>query len=112
MSMDAQAAPTKIMSERQLHREVVKLIGELNNGWRYFHISALAYPYGVRRGVLDLHCWNPIKGKAFWAELKSQKGKLRPEQERTLREYEACGVVCYVWRPSDWFDGSILEALR
>ena len=35
------------------------------------------------------------------AELKRQKGKLRPEQVATLTALTQAGVACYVWRPLD-----------
>lgn len=37
-----------------------------------------------------------------FAELKSDTGRLRPEQVTWLDELRACGVTAVVWRPSDW----------
>lgn len=37
-----------------------------------------------------------------FAELKSDTGRLRPEQVQWLDELRACGVMAVVWRPADW----------
>jgi hypothetical protein len=61
------------------------------------------------------HPWTSIHSPQGWpdlalvrpprfvvAELKSQKGKLRPAQARWLDKLERCpGVEVFVWRPSD-----------
>ena len=36
------------------------------------------------------------------AELKAEGEKLTTAQQRWLDEFAACGVECYVWRPSDF----------
>lgn len=37
------------------------------------------------------------------AELKGEKGRLRPEQERWIeRLQQVPGIEVYVWRPADW----------
>ena len=46
-----------------------------------------------------------------FVELKSEKGRLRPEQKMWL---EALGgrVDAMVWRPADWLDGTIETYLK
>lgn len=52
------------------------------------------------------------RGAVIWRELKKQRARPRPEQEVWLAQL---GQAARIWRPSDWFDGSIraeLEQLR
>lgn len=41
-------------------------------------------------------------GGFMFAELKSEKGKVRPEQHRVIERLIAAGGDARVWRPSDW----------
>jgi hypothetical protein len=43
------------------------------------------------------------------AELKSRTGRVRPNQQRWLDAFAACGVEVHVWRPADW--DQIVKAL-
>lgn len=52
-----------------------------------------------RRGVL-------------WRELKSAKGRVRPEQQAWLSELVAAGQDARVWRPAHLSDGTVLAELR
>jgi hypothetical protein len=38
----------------------------------------------------------------IFAELKTDKGKLRPDQEKWLLCLHAAGCIAVVWRPSMW----------
>lgn len=50
-------------------------------------------------------------GRVIFAELKAQRGTVRPEQQEWLDTLRACpGVEVVVWRPSDW--ESVEAALR
>jgi hypothetical protein len=42
------------------------------------------------------------RGLVVVAELKSEKGRVPPEQKRWLKAFRAAGVPAYLWRPSDW----------
>jgi hypothetical protein len=44
------------------------------------------------------------RGRLVFAELKTDSGKLTPEQERWLWLLEKCGAECYLWTPSAWDD--------
>jgi len=46
-------------------------------------------------------------GRLVVAELKSQAGKLAPEQAAWLRAWADTGAETYLWRPSDWLSGQI-----
>jgi hypothetical protein len=52
-------------------------------------------------GWPDITLWHPERGFML-VELKSQNGKIRPEQSEVLASLEAAGVEVHVWRPSDW----------
>lgn len=82
-------------------------------GWRWYHV------YDSRRsnpGFPDLTLTR--KGRLLFIELKSQRGKVRPEQQDWLNDLDEVErksgglVVARLWRPSDWLDGTIEEALR
>lgn len=85
-------------------------------GWRYahFHDSRRQVRPGVfvgdraAQGFPDLCLVRD--GRLVFAELKGEKGKLRPPQVEwleALRQVE--GLEVYLWRPSDW--PAIIEAL-
>ncbi len=43
-------------------------------------------------------------GRLIFAELKSDHGRLTPEQEMWLAVLRATEAEIYVWRPCDWAD--------
>jgi VRR-NUC domain len=52
------------------------------------------------------------RGRVVVVELKSQRGRLTGEQQLWLAELRAAaGVEVYVWRPSDWLDGTVRRVL-
>ena len=80
--------------------EAAKLLG-----WRRYHIR------NSRRGVVQGDVGFPdvvlaCRGHVLFVELKAEQGKVTPDQEAWLSDL--CGVV---WRPSQWFDGTIERAL-
>ena len=51
------------------------------------------------------------KGRVIFAELKTERGRLRRDQVKWLQSLGACrGVECYEWRPHDW--NQIVRILR
>jgi hypothetical protein len=54
------------------------------------------------KGFPDLVLTRP--GRLIFAELKSEKGVLSPEQREWLEAVEAGGAEAYTWRPGDWDD--------
>lgn len=61
------------------------------------------HPQNVKRsepGFPDL----TILGKngLLFRELKTEEGRLRPEQADWLAKFEKAGIDATVWRPSDW----------
>jgi hypothetical protein len=64
--------------------------------WQWHYDSRRSRP-----GYPDLTCWHPEKG-LFFAELKSEKGRLSAEQKERIAGLRMAGQRAYVWRPSDW----------
>ena len=91
-------------SEKSFQRRVVQLARLY--GWVVHHTLDST---GTRAGEPDLRMIRPPR--YLLAELKSQHGRLRPEQVAMLAMLERCpGVESFVWRPSDW--QQIVEVLR
>lgn len=69
-------------------------------GWLVWHA------YDSRRsspGFPDLTLVNPPAGRVIFAELKTQRGRVRPEQRTWLWALEKCpSVEVALWRPSQW----------
>lgn len=88
------------LTEADLQSVVVDLASW--RGWKSYHT------YDSRRsnsGFPDLALWRDHR--LIFAELKSEKGKLRPEQEAVLDGLMLTPAEVYVWRPKDWFDATI-----
>lgn len=51
-------------------------------------------------------------GRLVFAELKSQKGRVRPEQQMWLDALRDSPADVYLWRPSDYLVGDVERALR
>lgn len=66
--------------------------GRTRDGWR----TTVAYDGA---GWPDLVL---VRDRLIVAELKSEKGRVTPEQRRWLSAIENAHVPAYVWRPSDW----------
>lgn len=47
-----------------------------------------------------------------WLELKSQIGRIRPEQQVWLERLTQAGEQARVIRPTDWLDGTVEQLLR
>jgi hypothetical protein len=93
------------LTERELQNAVIELAGYL--GWRTYHThdSRRSNP-----GFPDLVL---VRDRLIFAELKSAKGRLSPAQQFWLADLEHdAGQEVYVWRPSDWLDGTIEQILR
>ena len=98
------------MTEAQLQAAVVELAGYL--GWLTYHT------YDSRRsqaGFPDLVMARG--GSLIFAELKSAKGKVSFDQQIWLNSVEEVGwsapkVHAYLWRPTDWLNGTIEKVLR
>jgi hypothetical protein len=63
-------------------------------------------------GWPDLTLVSPRRQLLLFAELKSETGKLRPEQEIVIEQLLRAGLTVYVWRPADLDDGTIWKILN
>jgi hypothetical protein len=85
------------VTERDL-REQVRDLCNLT-GWKmYFSWTSIHSP----RGFPDLVLANPEKQRVIFAELKSEKGKVTPEQQEWLDVLKQCGAEVFVWHPEDF----------
>jgi hypothetical protein len=86
-------AKVKPISEREFMRQVIQLAHM--HGWRHFHNL---YSIGSDRGWPDLVLVHPKRG-VIYAELKSEIGVLRLEQQQWLLDLDQAGQKVFVWRP-------------
>ena len=92
-------------SEKLFQERIIKLAKV--KGWLVFHTPPFSPRNGVWRSAgkgfpdLCLICAEGRRGMIF-AELKTQKGKLSPEQEDWGVALVKAGAEYYVWRPADW----------
>ncbi len=92
------------MSERDLQESVEELAALL--GWWAWHDQDSRRN---RAGLPDLLL---VRGdRAMWRELKTQAGRVRPEQRRVLDMLTRAGHDTAIWRPTDWTSGLIRKEL-
>lgn len=104
-------APASVMSEAQLQEAVIDAAHLF--GWLVHHVKPARTPDGKwltriqgDRGFPDLVLART--GEVLFVELKSAKGRVRPEQQEWLDRLPRS----LVWRPEDWTNGTITAALR
>jgi hypothetical protein len=93
-----------VTSERDFQRAVIDLIRWL--GLHYFHDNDSRRN---RAGFPDLVVAG--QGGFIFRELKSETGRLRPEQLDWLSRLTQGGADAAIWRPSDMASGRIKEEL-
>ena len=92
-------------TEKDFRQQVIDLARIL--GYKtYFSWTSIHSP----RGFPDLVLANPEQKRVIFAELKSDKGKITPQQEEWLGILKDCGQTVYIWRPGDI--EAIAEILR
>jgi hypothetical protein len=91
--MAGKAAKAPAISEAKFQAQVMKIAAQL--GWRFYHTHD---SIGSQAGFPDLVFVR--SGRLFFAEIKSEKGKLRKEQKEWLELINKSGILCTVWRPS------------
>lgn len=93
------------MTERQLQDAVIEAAKTF--GWLTYHThdSRRSNP-----GFPDLVLAR--NGEVLFVELKSEKGRLRPEQAAWHDALDDGWQEVHVWRPADWSSGLIVETLR
>ena len=88
-------------SESEFQGRVIALA--YAKGWRIYHT------HDSRRSVAgfpDLLMLHPTHGQLV-AELKTEKGKLTPQQANWLLAFEQAGQKAAIWRPADLSSGLI-----
>jgi hypothetical protein len=92
------------VTEAQFQRSVIEL-AQLN-GWKVAHFRPAQNAKGVWRtpvaadgaGFPDLVL---VKDRVIFAELKTDKGRVRPDQKEWLEALDRCATTV-IWRPRDW----------
>lgn len=77
------------------------------HGWRSAHFRPAMTAKGWRTPVQGDGVGFPdlvlVRGtRLIFAELKSAKGTVKPEQTEWLLRLGGAGAECYIWRPKDW----------
>lgn len=94
------------MTEAVLQQRVMAIAAALGWTLRYHTFDSRR----SNRGFPD--CVFVRGERIVFAELKSQKGRLRPEQREWLAGLEATPAETHVWRPADLLGGVVEDALR
>lgn len=91
---DSRSVLLGTLTEAQWQKQVVALAKSL--GWNVWHPQIAVWS---KSGWPDLVLCKPPRA-LFW-ELKTEKGKVNPNQEHWLGLLKACGLDVAVVRPSD-----------
>lgn len=96
------------MTEREFQGAVMDAARWL--GWRCFHPKTVQTAQGAHltaftgdAGFPDLVLVHKSRGVIF-AELKTDRGRLTPEQREWRDQLITAGAEYYIWRPKDWDD--------
>lgn len=52
-------------------------------------------------GYPDLSLVHALRRQYIMVELKTERGRVRPEQQMWIEALRASGIECHVWRPHD-----------
>ena len=92
--------------EKLFMNKIVRAAAAFGFSPYHTHDSRRSHP-----GWPDLVLIDPLKQKrVIFAEIKTEKGKVTPEQQWWINSLVACGQEAYIWRPSQWDD--IIATLR
>ena len=111
-TVDPQELWAATVSEAQFQTRVIRLVRDL--GYEIYHHTTTptrcrqcgTKSTGGRivtsKGFPDLVIARTDPPRLIYAELKSAKGRIAPEQKEWQERLEANGQEFYIWRPSDW----------
>lgn len=114
----AQSTPTEVL-EATLQQAIVELATE--NGWLVHETAnaAVAFAAGAGRwdavqgtGFPDLVLGRELDRRLLFVECKTQRGRLGSRQWQWRTIIEGLGCDWRLWRPLDYRDGTIAQALR
>jgi len=94
-AMSPRVLPTPTLTEKQWQAQVIAEARRF--GWWCFH------PHDSRRsapGWPDLALAHPGRRLFLLVELKTDTGRLRPEQRQAIDVLRSAGVRVEIWRPS------------
>jgi hypothetical protein len=99
----------KAMSEDDLTTQILELAAGL--GWSLtYHV-----PDSRRVSAAGFPDWvlaSPKQHRVIYAELKTETGRLTPEQRQWLDVLTDGGHEVYIWRPRDLLCGHIRDVLK
>lgn len=103
------------MSENELQSAVIELAQLLR--WRVAHFRPAMNARGEWRTPVaaDGKGWPDlvlVRDRVLYRELKSARGTLSVEQQDWIHALKLAGADIDVWRPNEWYDGTIERALR
>lgn len=114
-------APPKGVDEAEFQKVIVETAQLL--GWHVFHVAdsrrevidrrrGLSFMVGdkLAKGWPDLALAHPRWHVFAVRELKTDKGRVTPEQKAWLELLASCGIDADLWRPRNW-DESIVPFL-
>lgn len=103
---DYRAIAASHMPEKQLQNLVRNTAITL--GWRFYH------PWISVKSAAGFPDCTLIRGERLaFVELKAEAGEVTAAQTEWLDAFRGVsGVEVYIWRPGDWFAGTIEEVLR
>ncbi len=101
------------MTEAQLQAAVLEYAERL--GYVVYAASNRAVGIAAGQGrfdampdvFVDAVCVHPAQHRVVWIEFKTERGRLRPEQERWRDALLDAGEEWALIRPSDWRSGAI-----
>ena len=106
MPKQQENAPITLLAESAFQSTVIELAQI--QGWKVCHFSDSRRPgpYGQWVGDSGARGWPDLvlvrDHSILFRELKSEKGRLTPQQKEWLEALTGAGQDAKVWRPSDW----------
>ncbi|WP_040595045.1 VRR-NUC domain-containing protein [Timonella senegalensis] len=95
------------MTEANLQTRILRLAKTCGYLTYHTHDSRRSQP-----GWPDLVLANKKTGILLFRELKTERGRVRPEQKEWIETLTALGQDAAIWRPSDLLSGAVFKQLQ